>query len=173
MKALRLYVAASWGEAGQPAVVERRRAEGHTVYDFRNPATDEKRFAWHDIDPEWQDWNSSRFRAKLSHPSARNGFRRDMDAMEWADACVMGLPCGRSAQLECGWFIGQGKPAIILLSDGEPELMYGMTFNNLCTSLDEVVTVLDLHSEGTLLRKDLRFAPLIDPGNPASLLEPE
>jgi hypothetical protein len=37
-------------------------------------------------------------------------------------------PCGRSAHLEAGWAIGQGKPTAILLHEDkfEPELMYRM-----------------------------------------------
>ena len=46
--------------------------------------------------------------------------------MEWADAFVLLMPCGRSAHLEAGWAIGAGKPTAILLSAGEPELMYKM-----------------------------------------------
>ena len=45
--------------------------------------------------------------------------------MKWADACVLVLPCGRSAHLEAGWFVGAGKPLHILQLDREePELMY-------------------------------------------------
>jgi nucleoside 2-deoxyribosyltransferase len=50
-----------------------------------------------------------------------------MDGMEWADACVLVLPCGRSAHLEAGWFAGKGKPVFVLTFDGEePELMAKM-----------------------------------------------
>lgn len=38
------------------------------------------------------------------------------------------LPCGRSAHIEAGWFVGCGKPLYILLSEDqfEPELTYLM-----------------------------------------------
>jgi nucleoside 2-deoxyribosyltransferase len=60
--------------------------------------------------------------------------------MERADAFILVLPCGRSAHLEAGWAIGQGKPTAILLDpDHEhqvtPELMYKMadlvTYNSM------------------------------------------
>ncbi len=62
----------------------------------------------------------------LDHDLAVHGFERDFNAMLWATHCVLVMPCGRSAHLEAGWFIGMSKPTIIYLSDGEPELMYKM-----------------------------------------------
>ncbi len=58
----------------------------------------------------------------------------------WADACVLLLPCGRSAHLELGWFVGQGKATCILHSHEmmEPELMSKMVdaqFNKLADVL--------------------------------------
>ena len=58
--------------------------------------------------------------------------------MGWADAFVLVMPCGRSAHLELGWAAGAGKPTAILLSDGEPELMYKMV-DDICVSIDEVI----------------------------------
>jgi hypothetical protein len=43
--------------------------------------------------------------------------------------------------LELGFVAGMGKPTAILLSDGEPELMYRMA--TLCLSIGEVVEFLD------------------------------
>lgn len=47
-------------------------------------------------------------------------------ALDWADACVLVLPCGRSAHLEAGYCAGQGKVTIFYLHPDkfEPELMY-------------------------------------------------
>jgi hypothetical protein len=56
--------------------------------------------------------------------------------MEWADTCVLVLPCGRSAHLEAGWFCGQGKRCIILTRDGEePELM-ALLATDICIEAD-------------------------------------
>ncbi|WP_244936539.1 hypothetical protein [Methylobacterium currus] len=59
--------------------------------------------------------------------------------MQWADTCVLLLPCGRSAHLKAGWFCGQGKRCLILTQDGEePELMQ-LLATDICISLDEVI----------------------------------
>jgi nucleoside 2-deoxyribosyltransferase len=69
------------------------------------------------------------------------GFRYDEDALERCDALVMVQPCGRSAALELGWAAGAGKPTIVLLADGEPELMLKMA-QHFCLTVEEVLQVL-------------------------------
>lgn len=138
---MRLYVASSWRNSEQPGVVDILRAVGHDVYDFRKPNSDNQGFHWSDIDPAWRDWSPEAFRVGLNHKIAIDGFASDFRAMEWADAFVLVLPCGRSAHLEAGWAVGQGKRTIILLRDGEPELMYKMA--TVCCTIDEVVAELD------------------------------
>ena len=135
----RIYVASSWRCPDQPAVVQALRDAGHEVYDFRNPP-EATGFAWSEIDPEWLDWTVDAYRDKLGHPRAVQGFTSDFDAMQWADTFVLVLPCGRSAHLELGWAVGQGKRTAILLSQDkfEPELMYRMV-DKLAVSLSEVV----------------------------------
>lgn len=135
----RIYVASSWRCEVQPAVVQALREAGHEVYDFRHPPAGTG-FAWSEIDPEWVDWDIDQYRSKLDHPRAVAGFASDFDAMRWADTFVLVLPCGRSAHLELGWAVGQGKRTAILLSqDGfEPELMYRMV-DQLATSLGELL----------------------------------
>ena len=45
--------------------------------------------------------------------------------MQWADVCVMVLPCGRSANTEAGWMKGAGKKVMVYSpKKEEPELMY-------------------------------------------------
>lgn len=127
----RIYVASSWRNPFQPEVVSALREAGHEVYDFRHPSVQgppgapEAGFAWSDLGPDWQGWSPARFREALQHPIARRGFAADHAAMDWADTCVLVLPCGRSAHLEAGEFLGRGRP-LWILSDVqlEPELMY-------------------------------------------------
>lgn len=134
----RIYVASSWRNTLQPGVVAALRGDGHEVYDFRNPAPGVKGFAWSEIDPEWQQWTADGYRKSLNHPLAVDGYAHDMGAMQWADTCVLVLPCGRSAHLELGWMAGAGKRTIVLTRDGEePELMAKMA-TKICVSLDEV-----------------------------------
>lgn len=135
----RIYVASSWRNAHQPAVVEALLADGHEVYDFRNPPNGVPGFQWSEIDPLWQGWSAESYRRLLTtHPVAARGYVSDLRGMEWADTCVLVLPCGRSAHLEAGWFAGRGKRCLILTRDGEePELM-ALLCTDICISLDEV-----------------------------------
>lgn len=136
---MKVYVASSWRNNDQPGVVAALREAGHEVYDFRNPGPGRHGFAWSDIDPAWQSWTPDQFAAALSHPIAAAGFASDHAAMEWADAVVMVMPCGRSAHLELGWACGRGKLALVLqTAAAEPELMY-LEAAAVCTSLDEVI----------------------------------
>lgn len=125
---MKFYVASSWRNELQPDVVRRLVEDGHEVYDFRDPHDDgsDRGFHWSDIDPEWKSWSPEKFIHALNHRIAVKGFRKDWEAMQWAEACVLVMPCGRSAHLEAGYFVGAGKRLFIITSDGEPELMYGM-----------------------------------------------
>ena len=131
---MKIYVASSWRNSIQPSIVEFLRGLNQEVYDFRNPTPGDAGFHWGDIDPDWQNWTPEKFVKSLDHPIANAGFKVDADAMEWADACVLVMPCGRSAHLEAGWFIGARKPTAILLSDGEPELMYKLASTCICSA---------------------------------------
>lgn len=139
----RIYVASSWRNPHQPGVVESLRAHGQAVYDFRNPPNGTPGFAWSEIDPDWQAWSAEAYRRAITtHPIAARGFVSDLRGMQWADTCVLVLPCGRSAHLEAGWFCGQGKRCLILTRDGEePELM-ALLATDICTSLEEVLSAL-------------------------------
>ncbi len=139
---MKIYVASSWRNPHQQAVVAELRQAGHEVYDFRNPRPGDTGFAWSEIDPDWLDWSPSRFRECLNHPTAKAGFTSDMEALIACDACVLVLPCGRSAHLELGWTAGAGKKTIVLFTQqDEPELMYRM-LHRVCVSVQEVLLAL-------------------------------
>jgi len=142
----KVYVASSWRNDVQPAVVTAVRAAGHEAYDFKNPRPGDKGFHWSEIDPDWQQWSMGAYRDALNHPIAQAGFRSDWDAMEWADACILVMPCGRSAHIEAGYFVGAGKQLIILLSDGEPELMYRMA-GHIALTIEESIDALSIHPQ--------------------------
>lgn len=126
MNGRRIYVASSWRNKQQGAVVEALRHRGHEVYDFKNPRPGEHGFHWSEIDPDWLAWEPRPYRDALEHPVAQAGFASDFEAMKWADTFVLVLPCGRSAHLEAGWATGANRPTAILLHQDqfEPELMY-------------------------------------------------
>ena len=134
---MKICVASSWRNKRQPDVVRALSKEGHEVYDYRNPSPGYNGFHWSEVDPEWEEWGASKYKRALDHPVVEQGFRRDFNAMHWADAFVLVMPCGRSAHLEAGWAIGQGKPMCILLENrNEPELMYKMADHLALTQLD-------------------------------------
>jgi hypothetical protein len=143
---VRVYVASSWRNARQPAVVEALRAAGHDVYDFRNPAPGDHGFGWEQVEPDQEALRDPRrFRhGVLTHPVSQAAFAKDMGALRDAEATVLVLPCGRSAHLELGWAAGAGRQTVVLLDDpmSEPELMYLMN-THVCVSLDEVLRVLE------------------------------
>lgn len=140
----KIYLASSWRNEWQPAMVAALRAEGHEVYDFRNPAPGNTGFAWSAIARDWLDWTPEKFAPLLkSHPVARGGYGLDKAALDWCDTCVLLLPCGRSAHLELGYAIGQGKDSFIFLraEKFEPELMY-LLARDLVSTMDELLAAL-------------------------------
>jgi hypothetical protein len=147
----KIYVASSWRNAEQPNVVAALRMLGHEVYDFRNPPGGiPNGFRWSEIDPQWEAWSAARYREKLGHPLAQQGFKSDFDGMKWADVGLLVLPCGRSAHLELGWMAGAGKRTIILTRDGEePELM-ALLATNICVSMAEMRALLASWSDAAV-----------------------
>lgn len=146
---MRLYVASSWRNSFQPAVVAGLRDNDHEVYDFRHPSPGDNGFHWSEIDPQWKRWSPTQFDQALAHPIAKAGFDKDFGAMRHSDGCVLVLPSGRSAHIEAGWFVGKGLPLWIYQPHGghsysdkpcsacgdldgchggiEPELMYSFS----------------------------------------------
>lgn len=153
---MHIYVASSWRNLFQPLVVDilRESADAHVVYDFRHPpGGDHLGFSWDEVDPDWRTWNRAEFLAALEHPVAQAGFRSDYDAMLEADMGVLVLPSGRSSHLEAGYFVGAGKPLLILIPDRsqfehpptsdtealpEAELMYAMA-DGIALSVAELI----------------------------------
>ena len=133
----KIYVASSWRNKYQQEVVKALIELGHEVYDFQNPEG-RTGFHWSDIDKDWQNWTTEQYREALKNPIAEVGFDSDFGAMQWADICVMVLPCGRSANTEAGWMAGAGKRVFVYSPEKqEPELMYKIYERILC-NIDEL-----------------------------------
>ena len=138
----KIYVASSWRNEYYPEVVAKLREAGHDVYDFRNPPSDDHGFWWDSIDPLYMEWTPEKYKKMLMHPKAMKQFDNDIKAMKSSDACVLVLPCGRSAHTEAGWFAGQGKKVLTYIPEKqEPELMYKL-FDGICCSMDELIEAL-------------------------------
>ena len=131
----KVYVASSFRNECQPAVVERLRFAGHEVYDPIHPdvegpgAPPRAGAGWKQAGPDWRTWTPDQYLEALRHPLAVEGFAANWNAMQWADRFVLVMPCGRSAHLEAGYAVGAGKALAILLephSSPEPDLMHKM-----------------------------------------------
>lgn len=156
----RIYVASSWRNPGQPAIVEALRAAGHEVYDFRNPAPGQKGFAWRDCGGQAAEDGPGTgaktipaYLEAIRSQRAAEGFALDKEALEWCDTCVLVLPCGRSAHLELGYAAGQGKDTYVLLHEDkfEPELMYLLN-TDICTDVQEIIDLMGDRQPGDVMR---------------------
>ena len=135
----KIYVASSWRNKYYPEVVSRLREAGHEVYDFRNPPHGGNGFRWTDIDPDAPDWTFGQYAEGLHHPLAERQFQADLDALNWADTCVLVLPCGRSAHTEAGWLAGARRKVMADIPGMmEPELMYKL-FSFVCDDIDDII----------------------------------
>ena len=138
----KIYVASSWRNAYYSEVVQRLREAGHEVYDFRNPPSGDVGFKWSSISENYMAWAPEEYREQLKHPKAVRQFANDIEAMKACDACVLVLPCGRSAHTEAGWFAGRGKTVLALIPERqEPELMYRL-FDGVCCTMEELINAL-------------------------------
>lgn len=146
---MKIYLASSWRNKDRVNEVDAYLTGiGHDCFNFTNPGEHTQLpngFHWSEIDPDWQSWTTSEYRSALDHQLAKKGLNQDFGAMNWAEACVAIQPFGRSASLELGWFIGQGKPAIVILESGEPELMFGLA--DLCLSKEEAAELLEVFAQ--------------------------
>lgn len=143
MHSRKIYLASSWRNQQQPLAVQMLRDAGHEVYDFRHPKPEDTGFSWGDIAAGWLDWTPEEFIVGLEHPIAKAGYESDYNALRDCDACILLLPCGRSAHLEAGWAMGRSIPTIIVLSPEkfEPELMYHFA-DKVVASIDDMLPAL-------------------------------
>ena len=125
-----LYVASSWRNPWYGEAVRALRAYGFMVYDWRATGGT---FTGREPSQVWpQDL--------LSDLASTAKFEMDMAAMQEAAACVLVEPAGRSAHLEAGWFVGQGRPLYVWLPEPiEPELML-LTASLITPNLADIIT---------------------------------
>jgi nucleoside 2-deoxyribosyltransferase len=109
-----------------------------------HPKPGQPGFSWGDIAKAWRYWSPQRFINALASATAFQGYSQDKEALDWCDTCVLLLPCGRSAHLEAGYAIGQGKPTLIVLDEDkfEPELMY-LLAGKVVPHIDQMLEGLD------------------------------
>lgn len=126
MHSQRIYLATSWRNPHYEDYLKLIRDQGYDVYDFRDP---DYAFKWEVLDPKYRTWTVQKYLQNLKTEEAERGFKRDFEAMQWADTIVGLLEAGKSMHLELGWGWGAGKKTIIHFPNkvdvgGNPELMY-------------------------------------------------
>jgi len=149
---MKIYVASSWRNDHQQAVVAALREHGHEVYDFRQPTgPGSSGFSWKSVgseigNPEWLTWSVDEYLKALDHPISQKGFNLDYNALSSCDACVFVAPAGISASLEFGFACGTGKLTIVYLPDRlrEPDLMFKMA-DYVETSMTSVLQYIEEH----------------------------
>lgn len=127
----KIYVASSWKNHLQPAVVRICRFLGFEVYDFKNPKPGDHGFSWKEIAPEFKNGDvidSDTYKRLLNSPEAERGYQNDITALKECDICLFVLPCGRSASWEFGYACaGNKRCAVLWFGLHEPDLMFKET----------------------------------------------
>ena len=125
---MRIYLASSW--KNQELVLKTAKyleSRGFEVDAFCRSTDQRYSFHWSELVDDEEDlakYNAIEF---LNDHRTQRAFLEDKKWLDWADAVVMILPCGKSSHLEAGYAKGQGKRLYIFgaFPDGEFDVMYG------------------------------------------------
>lgn len=132
---MKLYLIGSLRNPAIPTVAATLRTAGYHVHDdwyAAGPAADDC----------WQRYSEERgqsYQEALHGVAAQHVFNTDRNHLNTCDAGVLVYPAGRSAHLELGYVVGQGKPGFILL-DKIPERWDVMAaFATVCATVQELL----------------------------------
>lgn len=106
----KLYLVGALRNPKVPVVGNRLRAIGYDVFD-------EWFGAGYEADTKWQEYEETRgrhYHEALYGREAVNIFQFDLRNLNDSAIGVLLLPAGKSAHLELGYLIGQGKPTYVL-----------------------------------------------------------
>lgn len=116
-----IYLIGSLRNPGIPALASRLRASGHSVFDdwyAAGPGADD---AWRD----YERGRGNDLPRALRGEAAHHVYNFDIDHLKRCDTAVLLCPAGRSAHLELGWVLGQGKEGYVLTDDPDRyDVMY-------------------------------------------------
>ena len=150
-----VYVIGSMRNPNIPQIGNRLREAGYDVFeDWFSPGPQ--------ADQEWQQYEKVRgrsYREALRGHHARQVFEFDLHHLNRAHVGILVMPAGKSAHIELGYLIGQGKPAFVLF-DGEPErydIMYQFATDIFFTA-DELLNELKTY-ETQNFRRTVDHAP--------------
>jgi len=137
-----IYLIGSLRNPEVPKLAKVLRDEGYDVFDDWYAAGPR-------ADDHWQEYENNRkhsFQEALNGFAAQHVYNYDKKHLDRCDIAILMMPAGKSAHLEFGYMIGQGKKGFILF-DIDPErydVMYNfatgvcMSDNELLDSLEEV-----------------------------------
>lgn len=151
---MRIYMASSWKIASLvKCIAEILRLNGLEVDCFCDESTGRFSFSFDQLPAESKLMNGSEI---FSLFVVLRAFQEDRKWLDWADACVLVLPSGRSAHLEAGYAVGRGKKLYIIgdLKPGEWDVMYG--FAERIYSYDQLV---DMMTELNALAQEIKPRP--------------
>jgi hypothetical protein len=107
-----------------------------------------------EADDKWKAYEESRGRTyeeALHGYAAEHVFRFDKHHLDTADAAVLVLPAGRSAHLEAGYMVGQGKPVYILLDEVSGSARWDVMYKfvtGVYRNLEDIIQALQAQPRG-------------------------
>ena len=124
---MKIYIATSWRMENTAVLLAKRlREEGFKVDCFCEDRAGRCVFHWSELADKKEDIKNYDAKSFIDNPKVQRAFKEDKKWLDWADACVLLLPSGKSAHLEAGYAKGQGKKLYVLggFIKGEFDVMY-------------------------------------------------
>lgn len=121
---MKIYLASSWKNEGLVKEIALLvRSWGHEVDCFCDPSTGRYVFHFSEIGPA-HSLDAIQF---LADHRSQKAFAEDKKHLDWSEAVILLLPCGKSSHLEAGYARGCGKSLFIIgeFPPGEFDVMYG------------------------------------------------
>jgi hypothetical protein len=122
-----IYLSTSWNNPKHNEILNLLRAEGHIVYDFKNPNGMRSLFSWKDLNINVEQCTPYDLVSSLHRPQASHQYIPDILNLKKSDIYLLLLPAGNSSHIEMGYAYGLGKSIVIFSGIYlKPELFYSM-----------------------------------------------
>lgn len=121
---MKIYIASSWKNSVECiAIGQALRNVGHEVDCFCDQSIGRYVFSFEELG----DVTKINCIQALESGKVQRAFAEDKKWIDWSDAVLVILPCGKSAHLEAGYAKGAGKKLYIYgrFPNGELDVMYG------------------------------------------------
>ena len=140
---MKIYIASSWKNSGDCIrLATYLRSKGHEIDCFCEPREGRFIFSFDKL-PNLNVHNGITI---MEIEEVQKAFQEDKKWIEWSDAVLLVLPCGKSAHLEAGYAKGGGKKLFIIgeFPKNEFDVMYGFAdglFNNISDLTDALIDI--------------------------------